>query len=66
MMGIHSEKGYATDVITDEAIQWLDQYDIHKPFYYSCIIKPRTRNLFRIKNTSKISYKNIFPNLYII
>jgi len=27
-----TEKGYATDVITDEAIQWLDNIDIHKPF----------------------------------
>ena len=27
-----TEKGYATDVITDEAIHWLDNIDIHKPF----------------------------------
>jgi arylsulfatase A-like enzyme len=27
-----TENGYATDVITSEAIQWLDDIDIHKPF----------------------------------
>ena len=27
-----TEKGYATEVITNEAIKWLDNIDIHKPF----------------------------------
>jgi hypothetical protein len=26
------EKGYSTDVITDDAIQWLDQIDANRPF----------------------------------
>jgi arylsulfatase A-like enzyme len=26
------EKGYSTDVITDDALQWLDQVDMHRPF----------------------------------
>ena len=27
-----TEKGYATDVITNDAIQWLDKIDRHQPF----------------------------------
>ncbi|MEI9806718.1 MAG: sulfatase [Bacteroidota bacterium] len=26
------EKGYSTDVITDDALQWLDQIDVNRPF----------------------------------
>lgn len=37
-------KGYATDVITDEALQWLDRRDTQKPFFLMLHHKAPHRN----------------------
>lgn len=31
-----TEKGYATDIITDKSIQWLENRDANKPFFLMC------------------------------
>ena len=31
-----TEKGYATDIITDKSLQWLDMRDKDKPFFLMC------------------------------
>jgi hypothetical protein len=30
------EKGYATDIITDKSLDWLDKRDKSKPFFLMC------------------------------
>lgn len=63
--------GYATDVITDKSLQWLDKRDQSKPFFLMCHHKaphrnwephPKNRSLYReditIPETFNDDYKN--------
>ena len=56
-----TEKGYVTDVITNEALQWLDQRDKSKPFLLLLHQKAPHRNwLPRLKHLL-ITSKQVYP-----
>ena len=65
------EVGYATDVITDKSLKWLDERDEEKPFFLMCHHKaphrewephPKNRHLYqddiKIPDTFDDDYKN--------
>jgi arylsulfatase A-like enzyme len=54
-------KGYATDVITDEAIKWLDSRDRSKPFLLLLHHKAPHRNFVPQLKWLEIFSKKIFP-----
>ncbi|OWZ72513.1 hypothetical protein AYX14_01978 [Cryptococcus neoformans] len=69
--GVHSEKGYATDIITDKAIDFISKRDKKSPFFVMCHHKaphrswechPDHKNLYqddiKIPQTFNDDYKN--------
>ncbi len=56
-----TEKGYATDVITNEAIQWLDQRDKNKPFLLLLHHKAPHRNWVPRLKYLLITSKQVYP-----
>lgn len=69
--GEHQEKGYATDIITDKALNWIDQRDKSKPFFMMLHHKaphrswechPKHRELYKdeikLPDTFSDDYKN--------
>ncbi|BEI94055.1 uncharacterized protein CcaverHIS019_0605140 [Cutaneotrichosporon cavernicola] len=69
--GIHTEKGYATDIITDKALNWLEARDQERPFFMMLHHKaphrpwecdPKHRDLYkddiRLPDTFTDDYKN--------
>lgn len=45
------EKGYSTDIITRESIEWIQQRDIEKPFFLMCQFKsPHTNVMPPLRN----------------
>ncbi|HEX2627808.1 MAG TPA: sulfatase [Chitinophagaceae bacterium] len=55
------EKGYSTDVITDDAMQWLDSRDRSKPFALFLHHKAPHRNFVPDLKYLEIYYKKKFP-----
>lgn len=59
--GIHEEKGYVTDLITDKAIKWLDQQrDPSKPFVMLCHHKAPHREWL----PAPANYDNVLSKTY--
>ncbi|KAJ5167831.1 uncharacterized protein N7482_003425 [Penicillium canariense] len=69
--GIHRERGYATDIITDKSLDWIKARDPKKPFFMMCHHKaphrswecdPKHKHLFkdpvRLPDTFTDDYKN--------
>ncbi len=54
-------KGYATDVITDEAINWLDNRDMTKPFLLLLHHKAPHRNFVPKLKWLEVFSRKIFP-----
>ena len=67
-----TESGYATDIITDKSLDWLNNRDYDRPFFLMCHHKaphrnfephPRDRDMFnkkdiKVPNTYNDDYKN--------
>jgi len=56
-----TEKGYSTDVITNEALQWLDNRDKNKPFLLLLHHKAPHRNWMPRLKYLQITSKQVFP-----
>ena len=56
-----TEKGYTTDVITNEAISWLDNRDKNKPFLLLLHHKAPHRNWMPRLKFLQITSKQVFP-----
>jgi arylsulfatase A-like enzyme len=56
-----TEKGYATEVITDQAIQWLNNIDIHKPFALFLHHKAPHRNFVPALKHLEQFHTKVFP-----
>ena len=56
-----AEKGYATDVITNDALQWLDQRDKNKPFLLLLHHKAPHRNWMPRLKHLLITSKQMYP-----
>jgi arylsulfatase A-like enzyme len=55
------EKGYSTDVITDDALQWLSNRDPHKPFVLFLHHKAPHRNFVPALKYLEQYHSKIFP-----
>jgi arylsulfatase A-like enzyme len=55
------EKGYATDVTTNDALQWLDQRDKNKPFLLLLHHKAPHRNWMPRLKHLRITSKQVYP-----
>ncbi len=53
--------GYATDIITDEAIKWLDNRDLTKPFLLQLHHKAPHRNFFAPLKYIDQYHNSVFP-----
>ena len=69
--GAHTESGYATEIITDKTINFIEKRDKSKPFFVMCHHKaphrsweahPRHRNMYKtpikVPDTFNDDYKN--------
>jgi len=56
-----TEKGYSTDVITDDALQWLQQRDANKPFALFLHHKAPHRNFVPALRYLEDFHKRVFP-----